>query len=96
MHIGRTVMMLKQYLDLRLAGAPVWKRILVTVVLIALCLALVPVGLLTCHYVLAVVGAILALGIVAEGVLALLHRRPPATSPDIAALKSPTRTATGS
>lgn len=75
MHIGRPLMMLKQYLDLRLAAAVMWKRVAVTAGLLGLCLALIPIGLLIGHYVLVIVGVILALGIVVQGAGAIRHRR---------------------
>lgn len=75
MHIGRPLMMLKQYLDMRLAGAPAWKRTAVGVGAVIVCLALIAVGFLTAHYVLMGVGAVLAVAVASQGVTAVRHGR---------------------
>jgi hypothetical protein len=75
MHIGRPLMMLKQYLDVPLASGPAWKRAAVGVAAVTICLAMIAVGLVTAHYVLTSVGAALALVTVRQGLTAIRHGR---------------------
>jgi hypothetical protein len=75
MHIGRPLLMLKQYLELRLAGAPAWKRAAAGIGLFAICLAVIAIGFLTAHYVLILVGAVLALLMVRQGTAAIRRGR---------------------
>ncbi len=72
--LGRSLLMLKQYLDMRLAGAPAWLRVAAELGLILACLALFVVGVLTGHYVLSGVGVLLAVLIAGQGVAVIRHR----------------------
>lgn len=72
--LGRSLLMLKQYFDLRLADAPSWRRVAVQLGLVIACLALIAVGIFSGHYVMSVVGALLAAGITGQGVAAVRRR----------------------
>jgi thiosulfate reductase cytochrome b subunit len=74
--VGRAVLMLKQYLDMRLSGAPAWQRIAAWLGLVTACLVMIAVGVLTGHYVLSGVGALLAAGVTGQGVAAVRRRWP--------------------
>lgn len=75
MHVGRLLLMLKQYLDRRLAGAPSWKRVAGAIGMLAVCLGLAAAGLFTAHYSLVVVGAVMALGVLRQGAVAARQGR---------------------
>lgn len=73
MHAGRLFILVKQYLDQRLAGAPAWRRAAAGLGT-ALGLALIAAGLLTLHIGLIVAGAILIVLTVRQGAAAIRHR----------------------
>jgi hypothetical protein len=72
--LGRPLLMLKQYLDMRLSGAPAWQRVAAGLGLAIACLALIAIGVLSGHYVMTAVGAVLAVGFTRQGVAAARRR----------------------
>ncbi len=67
MHAGRLLLPVRQYIDMRLAGAQGWKRATAAVLPVLAALALVVIGPLSGHYALAAAGAVLAAGTIRQG-----------------------------
>ncbi len=87
--LGRPLLMLKQYLDMRLANAPGWQRVAAGLGLIIACLALIAIGVFSGHYVMTAVGALLAAGFAGQGVAGARRRwRRQADSPAAGATES--------
>jgi hypothetical protein len=74
MHAGRLIIYIKQYLDQRLGGAPAWQRAAAGLGIAVVGLALIAAGVLTLHFGFVIVGALLIIGMVRQGVAGVRRR----------------------